>query len=33
MKQISFYVLFVVTTQSFCYADVTKLPAEDRRVL
>jgi hypothetical protein len=33
MKQISLYVLLAVATQSFCCADVTKLPAEDRRVL
>jgi len=33
MKQISLYVLFAVIIQTFCCADVTKLPPEDRRVL
>ena len=33
MKHLSFYLLFAVTIQSFCYADVTKLPAEDRKAL
>jgi hypothetical protein len=33
MKQISLYVLFAVAIQSLCYADVTKLPADDRRSL
>ena len=33
MKQISLCVLFVVAIQSFCFADVTRLPAEDRQVL
>src|SRR4051812_31111315 len=33
MKQIRLYVLFAVAIQSFCCADVTKLPAEDRLVL
>ncbi len=33
MKHLSFYLLLAVTIQSFCYADVTKLPAEDRKAL
>jgi hypothetical protein len=33
MKHLSFYVLFAVAIQSLCYADVTKLPAEDRKAL
>jgi len=33
MKQISLYLLFAVAMQSLCCADVTKLPAEDRKVL
>lgn len=33
MKQLSFYLLSAVAIQSFCYADVTKLPAEDRKAL
>jgi hypothetical protein len=33
MKQISLYLLFAVTIQSLCYADTTKLPAEDRKIL
>lgn len=32
MKHLS-YLLFAVAIQSLCYADVTKLPAEDRKVL
>jgi hypothetical protein len=33
MKHLSFYLLFAVAIQSFCYADVATLSAEDRRVL
>ena len=33
MKHLSFYLLFAVAIQSLCYADVTKLPAEDRKAL
>ena len=33
MKHLSFYLLFAVAMQSFCYANVTKLPAEDRKAL
>jgi hypothetical protein len=33
MKHISFYLLFAVAIQSLCYADVSKLPAEDRKAL
>jgi hypothetical protein len=33
MKHISVYLLFAVAIPSLCCADVTKLPAEDRRVL
>ena len=33
MNHISLYLLFAVAIQSFSYADVTKLSAEDRRVL
>jgi hypothetical protein len=33
MKQTSVYILVAVAIQTFCCADVTKLPAEDRRVL
>ena len=33
MKQVSLYLLFAVATQSLCYADITKLPAEDRKIL
>ena len=33
MKQISLCLLFAVAMQSLCYADVTKLSSEDRRVL
>jgi hypothetical protein len=33
MKHLSLYVLFAVAIQSLCYADVTKLPAEDRKTL
>jgi hypothetical protein len=33
MKHISLYMLFAMAIQSVCCADVTKLSAEDRRVL
>jgi hypothetical protein len=33
MRLVSLYVLIAVAIQSFCYADVTKLTAGDRRVL
>jgi hypothetical protein len=33
MKQISSYLLFAVAIQSICYAEITKLPAEDRKIL
>jgi hypothetical protein len=33
MKQISRYLLFAVAIQSICYAEITKLPAEDRKIL
>ena len=33
MKHISVYLLFAAAIQGFCCADVTKLSAEDRRVL
>jgi hypothetical protein len=33
MKQISLYVLFAVAMQKLCFADVTKLSAEDRKIL
>ena|SRR5438876_2404348 len=33
MKQIGLCLLFAVAIQSLCYADVTKLSSEDRRVL
>ncbi len=33
MKQSSLYVLFAIAIQSVCHADVTKLAAEDRKVL
>lgn len=33
MNHISLYLLFAVAIQSLCYADVTKLPAEDRKAL
>lgn len=33
MKHISVYMLFVVAIQSLCCADVTELPAEDRKLL
>jgi len=33
MKYLSLSVLFAVSIPSFCYADVTKLPLEDRKAL
>ena len=33
MRHLSLCLLLIATIQSLCYADVTKLPAEDRRVL
>ena len=33
MKQISRYLLFAVEIQSICYAEITKLPAEGRKIL
>jgi len=33
MTQLSFFLVFAITIQSLCCADVTKLPAEDRKVL
>src|SRR5881296_2877826 len=33
MRNLTVYVLFTVAIQSLCYADITKLPAEDRKVL
>jgi hypothetical protein len=33
MKQLSLFVLLAVAMQSLCYANVTKLSAEDRRML
>jgi hypothetical protein len=33
MNRLSLYLLFTAAIQSLCYADVTKLPAEDRKVL
>ena len=33
MRHIAFYLLCAVAVQSWCCADVTKLPAEDRKVL
>ena len=33
MKHLNFYLLFAVAIQSLCYADVTKLPAENRKAL
>jgi hypothetical protein len=33
MKRLGLYLLFTAAIQSLCYADVTKLPAEDRKVL
>ena len=33
MKHFRLYVLLAVTMQSLCYADVTKLPLEDRKAL
>ena len=33
MRQLSLCLLFTAAIQTLCYADVTKLPAEDRKVL
>ena len=33
MKRLSLYLLITAVMQTFCYADVTKLPAEDRKAL
>lgn len=33
MKNLSVYVLFAVLLHNLCYGDITKLPAEDRKVL
>jgi hypothetical protein len=33
MKNIGLYLLFAIAIQNLCYADVTKLPAEDRKAL
>jgi hypothetical protein len=33
MKHVALHLLFAVTVQSLCCADVTKLPAEDRKAL
>ena len=33
MKHFTLHLLFVTAIQSLCYADVTKLPVEDRKVL
>jgi hypothetical protein len=33
VKPVTLYLLFVITIQSLCWADVTKLPAEDRTAL
>src|SRR5438876_11364734 len=33
MRNLTVYVLFTVSIQSLCYADVTKFPAEDRKTL
>jgi hypothetical protein len=33
VKHLTLYIVFAVFIQSFCHADVTKLPAEDRKVL
>jgi hypothetical protein len=33
MNRTAFYLLFGAATQSLCCADITKLPAEDRKVL
>ena len=33
MKTVNLCMLFAVVIQSFCYADVTKLSTEDRKVL
>jgi hypothetical protein len=33
MKRLSLYLLFTAAIPTFCYAEVTKLPAEDRKAL
>ena len=33
MKRISLYILLALAFQGFCFADVTKLPADDQKVL
>jgi len=33
MKRISLYMLLAVAIQGFCFADVTKLPVDDQKVL
>ena len=33
MRPVTLYLLFVIAIQSLCWADATKLPAEDRTVL
>ena len=33
MKRLSLYLLFTAAIQSLCYADITKLPPEDRKAL
>ena len=33
MKRIGFYFLLAIVIQSFCFADITKLPAAQRKVL
>ena len=33
MRNLTVYVLFTVSIQSLCYADITKFPAEDRKTL
>ncbi len=33
MRDLSLCLLFTAAIQSLCYADVTKLPAEDRKAL
>lgn len=33
MKRLALLFLAIVTSQAFCYADVTKLPADDQKVL
>lgn len=33
MKNIGLYLLFAIAIQNLCYAEITKLPAEDRKAL